>query len=104
MSLKYYQKQVDDLVQPLEKPYFGPLSGFARLVEEVGEMGRCLNHKYGDKVKKTTEAPDDLEGEIGDVLFCLICAANRENIDLDKAMKKVLRKFSTRDADRFAKK
>jgi NTP pyrophosphatase (non-canonical NTP hydrolase) len=104
MSLKQYQKQIDDWAQTLEKPYWHPLSQFARLSEEVGEVGRLLNHLYGDKPKKTTEAKQELPEEIADVMFALICMANTHNIDLDLAMDAVIAKSTHRDADRFAKK
>lgn len=104
MSLKQYQKQIDDWAQTLEKPYWHPLSQFARLSEEVGEIGRLLNHLYGDKPKKTTEAKQELPEEIADAMFALICMANTHNIDLDVAMNAVIAKSTHRDADRFAKK
>lgn len=104
MSLKDYQKQIDDWAQTLEKPYWHPLSQFARMSEEVGEVGRLLNHLYGDKPKKTTEAKQELPEELADVLFALICMANSHDIDLDQAMQKVIDKASSRDATRFAKK
>ena len=104
MPLADYQKQVDDWVQGYKTPYWAPLSQLARLTEEVGELARILNHKYGDKPKKPTEEPDDLEGELGDILFDVICLANSEGIDLDKAIQKVIDKSRTRDADRFEKK
>lgn len=99
-----YQQQVDDWAQELAKPYWQPLSQLARLSEEVGELARAFNHKYGDKIKKPTEEPDDIEGELGDILFDVICIANSEGIDLDQAMRKVLHKINTRDKDRFEKK
>lgn len=98
------QKVVDDWVQEYEKPYWEPLSIFARLTEEVGEVGRVLNHQYGDKIKKPTEAPDDLGGELADVLFALICLANAHQIDLDEAFTRTIEKSRTRDAHRFTKK
>ncbi len=104
MPLSDYQKQVDDFVQGYARPYWSPLSNLAQLTEEVGELARIYNHKYGDKVKKASEQPDDMEGEMGDILFCLICLANDEGIDLDKAMAQVLNKVQTRDVDRFQKK
>ena len=104
MPLADYQKQVDDWVQGYKTPYWAPLSQLARLTEEVGELARILNHKDGDKPKKPTEEPDDLEGELGDILFDVICLANSEGIDLDKAIQKVIDKSRTRDADRFEKK
>lgn len=104
MSLKAYQKQIDDWAQTLEKPYWHPLSQFARLSEEIGEIGRLLNHLYGDKPKKTTEAKQELPEEIADALFALFCMANSHDIDLDKAMDAVIAKATNRDAGRFAKK
>ncbi len=104
MPLSDYQKQVDDLVQTYAKPYWSPLSNLAQLSEEVGELARIYNHKYGDKVKKRGEQSDDMEGEMGDILFSLICLANDEGIDLDKAITKSLDKSRTRDVDRFEKK
>lgn len=98
------QKAVDDWVQEYEKPYWEPLSIFARLSEEVGEVGRVLNHQYGDKIKKEDEVPDDLAAELGDVLFALICLANAHDIDLDEAFSKTIEKSRTRDRDRFTKK
>ncbi len=104
MALAEYQKQIDDWVQGYETPYWAPLSQLARLSEEVGELARALNHKYGDKIKKPTEEADDIEGELGDILFDVICMANSEGLDLDKALQKVIDKARTRDADRFPKK
>ncbi len=104
MSLQTYQKQIDDWVQGYEKPYWHPLSQFARIAEEVGEMGRLLNHMYGDKPKKETEALQELPEELADVMFAIICMANSHNINLDDAMKKVIEKSINRDKDRFVKK
>lgn len=104
MKLNKNQKKVDDWAQTLERPYWSPLSQLARLIEEVGELARIYNHKYGDKIKKSTEEDDDIEGEMGDILFDLICMANTEGIDLDKALEKVLNKAKTRDKDRFPRK
>ena len=102
--MKNYQKAVDKWVQGYEEPYWPPLSQFARLAEEVGEVGRLLNHMYGSKPKKTTEDRQDLGEEIADVLFTLICLANSHSIDLDVEMEKILLKSKTRDKNRFKKK
>lgn len=102
--MKKYQKAIDDWAQTLEEPYWPPLSQFARVAEEVGELGRLLNHLYGSKPKKIEEAKQELGSEIADVLFALICIANRHNIDLDKELENVLTKSKIRDRDRFKKK
>ena len=104
MPLADYQKQVDDLLQPYATPYWSPLSQLAQMAEEVGEIGRVLNHKYGDKIKKPSEKPDDLTGELGDLLFDIICLANSEGVNLDEAFTHFMHKMATRDKDRFAKK
>jgi len=104
MSLADYQKQVDDWVQGYKVPYWAPLSMLARLTEEVGELARAYNHLYGDKIKKPNEEPDDIEGEMGDILFDIICMANAAGVDLDVALQKVIHKSKTRDKDRFERK
>ena len=102
--MKKHQKAIDDWVQGYEVPYWPPLSIFARIVEEVGEVGRLLNHMYGAKPKKVHEAEQELGQEIADVMFSLICLANKHNIDLDTEMEKVIQKSRERDKDRFNKK
>jgi NTP pyrophosphatase (non-canonical NTP hydrolase) len=104
MKIGDYQKELDTWLQQYEKPYWEPLSQLARLTEEVGELARVLNHKYGDKVKKASEDSDDLDGELGDILITVIFLANQEGIDLEKALQKVFTKMRTRDKDRYAKK
>lgn len=99
-----YQKKVDEWAQTLEEPYWPPLSQFARVAEEVGELGRLLNHIYGSKPKKPEEARQEMGEEIADVIFALICIANRHNIDLNEELDKVIAKSKSRDKDRFKKK
>lgn len=102
--LKDAQKQVDDWAQQFEEPYWPPLSQFAALAEEVGEVARLLNHMYGSKPKKAEEAEQELGGEIVDVIFAAICLANHHNIDLDAEFLKKMDKCYGRDKDRYAKK
>jgi NTP pyrophosphatase (non-canonical NTP hydrolase) len=104
MSLKDYQQQIDDNVQQYEKPYWHPLSQLARLIEEVGEVSRILNHQFGDKPKKASEEHEKLEDELADVMYTVLCLANSQGIELDAPMRKAIDKLNTRDADRFAKK
>lgn len=101
---KDIQKEVDDWAQTLEKPYWSPFSIFTRIAEEVGELGRLLNHIYGDKPKKPDEARQELGSEIMDVMFACLCLANSHGIDLDEEFKKTMEKSRTRDKERFAKK
>lgn len=102
--MKNLQKAIDDWAQTLDEPYWPPLSQFARLAEEVGEVGRLLNHMYGSKPKKPEEAQQELGEELADVIFALVCIANRHDIDLNEELHKVIKKAQTRDKDRFKQK
>lgn len=102
--MEKYQKAIDEWVQGYAEPYWPPLSIFARIAEEVGEVGRILNHTYGSKPKKTTEKEQKLGEELADVIFSVITLANSQHIDLDKEMEKVIQKSIDRDNDRFTKK
>lgn len=103
-SLTELQKEIDTLLQGYAKPYWSPLSNIARLTEEVGEVARIINHRYGDKPKKPTEKDDDLEDELADVLWSIICLANQEGVDLSAGMQRAIDKLLVRDKDRFEKK
>jgi NTP pyrophosphatase (non-canonical NTP hydrolase) len=73
-------------------------------MEEVGELAREINHRFGPKKKKPTEKKQEIGDEIADIIFTLSCLANSLNIDLDKSLKRVLTKSYKRDANRFKKK
>ena len=83
--------------------YFKPLEILARLMEEVGELAREINHRFGPKKKKSSEKKKEIGEEIADIIFTLCCLANSLNIDLDKAFKNTMKKYSQRDKDRFKK-
>ena len=104
MSLKDYQDDIDKTLQPYAKPYWDPLSNLARLIEEVGEVARILNHQFGDKPKKPGEEHEMLEDELADVLYSVLCIANSQGIELDEPFKKAIAKLETRDKYRFQKK
>ncbi|MDX2194061.1 MAG: nucleotide pyrophosphohydrolase [Gemmatimonadales bacterium] len=99
-----YQRRVDAWIGQFEEGYFHPLTNLARLTEEVGEFAREVNHRFGQKTKKRDEPDADLAMEMADILFVLICMANREGIDLDEAMERMLAKVERRDADRWTRK
>jgi NTP pyrophosphatase (non-canonical NTP hydrolase) len=104
MPLKEAQKQVDDWISQYKEGYWSPFEILARLIEEVGELGREINHAYGHKKKKSTEDKKEMADEIGDVIFTLICLANSQKIDLDEAFQRVIDKCYSRDDKRFEKK
>ena len=104
MSLKDSQQRVDAWIKQFEEGYFHPLTNLARLSEEVGELAREVNHRFGEKTKKRDEPEGDLAMEMADILFVLICMANREGIDLQQAFDRMMAKVETRDDLRWTKK
>ncbi|HEO64636.1 MAG TPA: nucleotide pyrophosphohydrolase [Spirochaetes bacterium] len=101
MTLEDAQREVHKYVSQFKMGYWAPLSNLARLIEEVGELARELNHLYGNKSKKPTEGEGHIADEIGDILFTLICIANSEDIDLTTSLKGVIDKYNHRDRDRW---
>lgn len=99
-----HQKAVDAWFEEKGWDYWSPLSILARLMEETGEFARLVNHLYGEKPKRSDEKEQELEEEVGDILYTLMCFANSKGIDLDKAIQKSFDKVMTRDKDRYAKK
>jgi NTP pyrophosphatase (non-canonical NTP hydrolase) len=83
--------------------YWPPLGNLARLIEEVGEVARVVNDRYGYKPKKADEPPQELTLELGDVLFTLIALANATGVDLDAGFDAVLEKYRQRDGGRYKK-
>jgi NTP pyrophosphatase (non-canonical NTP hydrolase) len=104
MSIRDAQRRVDAWVSQFEEGYFDPLTNLARLAEEVGELAREINHRFGQKTKKQNEPEGDPGMEMADILFVLICMANREGIDLQEAFEKMMEKVEARDEDRWTKK
>ena len=103
MDIREMQAEVDEWIGQFAAGYWPPLVLLARLTEEVGELAREVNHRFGAKPKKEGEAPGDLALEIADILFILLCYANVLHLDLDTAFRQVMRKYRTRDRDRWTR-
>jgi NTP pyrophosphatase (non-canonical NTP hydrolase) len=99
--MEKYQKELDKWFKDNNWPYWSPHEILARLFEEGGEFARLVNHVYGPKKKKLEEVEQDVEEEIGDIIYTLICYANSNNISLDNAIRKSLDKVVKRDVERF---
>ena len=104
MAFREAQAAVDRWISQYKEGYFAPLAILARLTEEVGEVAREVNHRFGQKPKRLDEADGDLALELADVLFVTICLANSQGIDLDQAFERMMQKVTTRDADRWTRK
>lgn len=104
MALSSYQQEVDEWVNQFKIGYWKPHEILARITEETGELARLINHLYGPKKKKLTEAEQELGEELADIIFAICCMANSHGINLDEAFKKVMDKSYGRDKDRYEKK
>ena len=104
MELKEAQAQVDAWISEFEEGYWPPLVNLARLMEEVGELAREMNHRFGAKTKKPEEPEQDLALELADILFVLLVMANQQKIELSDALQEVLEKYRLRDHDRWVRK
>jgi NTP pyrophosphatase (non-canonical NTP hydrolase) len=100
-TMKDLQTAVDEWVQTVGGGYWSAHANLARISEEVGELARLINHAYGPKPKKPTEAIQELGEELADILFAIICLANSEQIDLEASFEGVLAKVWHRDRDRY---
>jgi NTP pyrophosphatase (non-canonical NTP hydrolase) len=104
MNLRDVQQQVDAYIGQFKEGYFPPLVNLARLTEEVGELARELNHRYGPKTKKADEPEGDVALELADILFVVVVLANQMGIDLQEAVERTMTKYRVRDADRWERK
>ena len=104
MSFTEAQARVHAWISQFEEGYFDPLTNIARLSEEVGELAREVNHRFGRKTKKKDEPEGDMAMEMADIMFVLICMANREGIDLQASFDGMMAKVEARDANRWTPK
>ena len=104
MKLTDYQAEVDKWASQFAVPYWQPHEILARITEETGELARLINHTYGPKKKKASEASQELGEELADIIFAIACMANSHGINLDDSFQSVIDKAWGRDNDRFEKK
>ena len=100
-TVQQFQRDVDEWIQSVGGGYWSPHANLARIAEEVGELARLINHTYGPKPKKATEAKQEMGEELADIVFAIICLANSEGIDLGERLGDVLTKVWERDRDRY---
>lgn len=102
MHLKEIQEAVDKYILSFKEGYFPPHCNLARLMEEVGELSREVNHRYSPKKKrKETDQRDRAQEEMGDIIFTLAALANQMELDLEKAIESSLKKCYERDSSRW---
>lgn len=99
ITLNEAQKQVDQWIKKYGVRYFSELTNMTVLTEEVGELARVIARKYGDQSFKEGEKCN-LEDEITDVLWVLICIANQTGVNLTEAFIENMDKKTKRDKER----
>ncbi len=99
MTLEEAQKTVDNWIKTYGVRYFSELTNMAVLTEEVGELARVMSRKYGDQSFEPGEK-DNLDDEMADVLWVLICLANQTGVNLTEAFQRNLEKKTNRDKER----
>ena len=99
MEIKELQERVDAWIREYGVRYFSELTNMACLTEEVGELARVMARKYGDQSFKEGEK-DNLDEEIADILWVLLCIANQTGVDITKAFRESLEKKTKRDNKR----
>ena len=88
MTIDEAQKQVDEWIKTVGVRYFSELTNMA-----------CLTRRYGDQSFKEGESCN-LEEEMADVLWVLICLANQTGVNLTEALRKSIEKKTRRDKER----
>lgn len=100
MTISKAQESVDQWIKMHGVRYFNELTNMAILTEEVGEVARIIARRYGEQSEKESDKSKQLDDELADVLFVLICIANQTGVNLEEALQKNLEKKTKRDRDR----
>ncbi len=100
LTLRSAQEAVDVWIRSIGVRYFSELTNLAQLMEEVGELARVISRTYGEQSFKESDTRVNLNDEMADVLFVLICLANQTGVDLTAALAANLAKKTVRDIER----
>ncbi len=100
MTIQEAQEKVDNWIKTYGIRYFNELTNMVLLTEEVGELARIIARKYGEQSFKESDKDKNMEEEMADILFVLICIANQTGIDLNSALENNLAKKTLRDSTR----
>jgi NTP pyrophosphatase (non-canonical NTP hydrolase) len=100
ITLQQAQEQVDEWIKTIGVRYFNELTNLGILMEEVGELSRIMVRQYGEQSFKESDKSKQLEDEVADVLWVLICIANQTGVNLTEAFEKNMAKKTNRDFNR----
>lgn len=105
MKFNQHQSSVDSRISQFKEGYWNNDKILWQMVEELGEVSKVLSYMDWTKKPKKWETIESLGAEISDLLFSIICMANKNNIDLDEEFTKMMQeKRRKRDNNRFEKK
>jgi len=99
MTIKEAQLFVDNWIKTYGVRYFDPMTNLAVLMEEVGELSRVFARKFGEQSFKAGES-DNMEEEMADILWVLLCLANQTGVNLTEALENSMQKKTNRDKER----
>ncbi len=91
------QRHVDEVISNFGG-YWRPFEMLAALMEEIGELSEALLAFEGPKGSGSLE---EVNEEIGDVMFALTCIANHYGIDILEALAESIEKYKSRDRHRW---
>lgn len=114
MTIKEYQKAVDQWIRHYGVRYFSPLTNMAILTEETGEVARIMarfageqswsardKEKFGiNEANESEKGKQLLADELSDVIWVVSCIATYYHIDLQDALNANLDKKTKRDKQR----
>lgn len=114
MTIKEYQKAVDQWIKQYGIRYFSPLTNMAILTEETGEVARIMarfageqswsardKEKFGiNEANEGEKGKELLADELSDVIWVVSCIANYYHIDLQDTLNANLDKKTKRDKQR----
>lgn len=100
ISLNQAQEKVDQWIRSVGVRYFNELTNLGILMEEVGELSRLMVRMYGEQSFKESDKNKQLDDEMADVLWVLLCLANQTGVNLADALQKNFEKKNIRDAER----
>ena len=100
LTISQAQQRVDEWIKTIGVKYFSELTNLGILMEEVGELSRLMVRKYGEQSFKQSDQGKEIEDELADVLWVLMCIANQTGVNLNEALQKNFEKKTKRDANR----
>jgi len=83
MRISEAQKKAKNLIMHYGG-FWPPLSMLARVTEEVGELARAMNIRYGEKKSKNSNDGREIGQELADILFTILAIAEAQDINLEK--------------------